>query len=433
MRVWSTDLKEHAGNRVVLRGWRHNFRGQARVGFLILRDGKGTCQIVVKDEALRTEIDGWMPETVIEVEGTPTLSDQAPGGVEITDPIVRKVSDAVDLPPVDLRRPHGNEQLPYVLDHAAVALRHPKRRAVFALGAASLAGMRAVLDAEGFVEIQTPKIVASATETGANVFRIDYFGRPGYLAQSPQFYKQMMVGVFERVYEVGPVFRAEPHDTVRHLAEYVSLDVELGFIEDHFTVMGVVRMVVAGMIEGMHARGGRELELLDLVLPEVPEAIPHIHFADAQALIERETGEPGVIGEPDLSPAHERWLGDWARREYSSDFLFVVGYPMAKRPFYTHPDPERPEFSNSFDLLFRGLELVTGGQRLHRYQDYIDVLARAGQDPELYATYLEAFKHGMPPHGGFAIGWERWMARLVEAPNIRETTLFPRDINRIAP
>jgi nondiscriminating aspartyl-tRNA synthetase len=433
MRVWSTELRAHVGERVVLQGWLLNHRPLSRVDFVILRDGKGVCQIVVNDADARSEVATWLDETVFDVEGTPKLNEQAPGGVELVDPTFRLVVPTPEPPPVNLRIPELKEQLPYLLDHAAVALRHPKRRAVFRLGALSLAGMRATLDAGGFVEIQTPKIVASATETGANVFRIDYFGRPGYLAQSPQFYKQMMVGVFERVYEVGPVFRAEPHDTVRHLAEYVSLDVELGFIEDHFSVMAVLREVIAGMVQRMQESGAAELALLDLVLPVVPAEIPHIDFVAAQELIERETGETGVVGEPDLAPAHERFLGEWARREHGSDFVFVVGYPMVKRPFYTHPDPARPEYSNSFDLIFRGLELVTGGQRLHQYDDYVEVLKRAGQDLAPYESYLEAFKHGMPPHGGFAIGWERWMARLVDASNLRETTIFPRDINRIQP
>jgi nondiscriminating aspartyl-tRNA synthetase len=433
MRVWSTELTEHVGERVQLQGWLLNHRPLARVDFAILRDGKGECQIVVTDEGERAELAKWLDETVFDVEGTPKLNPQAPGGVELVEPKFTLVQATPEPSPVNLRVPELKEQLPYVLDHAAVSLRHPKRRAVFRLGALSLAGMRATLDAAGFVEIQTPKIVASATETGANVFRIDYFGRPGYLAQSPQFYKQMMVGVFERVYEIGPVFRAEPHDTVRHLAEYVSLDVELGFIDDHFTVMAVLRDLLAGMVGMMQALGTRELELLDLALPNVPDTIPYLDFVAAQELIERETGEKGVVGEPDLAPAHERFLGEWALREHGSDFLFIVAYPMSKRPFYTHPNPERPEYSNSFDLLFRGLELVTGGQRLHRYDDYVTVLEAAGQELAPYESYLEAFKHGMPPHGGFAIGWERWMARLVEASNVRETTLFPRDINRIQP
>jgi nondiscriminating aspartyl-tRNA synthetase len=280
-------------------------------------------------------------------------------------------------------------------------------------------------------------MVESATEGGANVFKLDYFGRPAYLAQSPQFYKQMMVGVFERVFEVGPVFRAEPHDTPRHLNEYVSLDVELGFITNHTTVMAVLADVLRGMLAATQAEAPDALALLGgkrgpLALPEVPTAIPAVHFTEALEIVLRETGED-ARGEPDLAPSHERTLGEWARRAHGSDFLFVWGYPMIKRPFYTHPDPDRPAYSNSFDLLFRGLELVTGGQRLHRYNDYLAALAARGLSSEPFAGYLQAFKYGMPPHGGFAIGLERWVARLVEATNVRETALFPRDMGRLSP
>jgi nondiscriminating aspartyl-tRNA synthetase len=293
-------------------------------------------------------------------------------------------------------------------------------------------GFRATLHDRAFVEIQTPKIVAGATESGANVFTIDYFGRPAYLAQSPQLYKQIMVGAFERVFEVGPVFRAEPHDTPRHLNEYVSLDAEMGFIEDHTSVMAVLSDVVRGMIALVGDTLATAAIAPDLRLPEVPMQIPALHFGEAQELIARHTDED-PRGEPDLAPAHERWLGDWATREHGSEFLFVTGYPMVKRPFYTHPDPRRPGYSNSFDLLFCGLELVTGGQRLHRYADYLVALAARGLSPEPLAGYLEAFQYGMPPHGGFAIGLERWIAQLIGAPNVRETTLFPRDLNRLTP
>jgi nondiscriminating aspartyl-tRNA synthetase len=428
-RVLTSELGSHVGERVRLAGWLHHQRRLSRLAFLILRDRAGLVQIVLDEPG---QAAGLPAETVLELEATVVASDQAPGGVELHDPTLRVVSAPADAPPLELRRPELKEQLPTILDHAPLALRHPRRRAVFAIAAATLAGYRAALDRLGFTEIQTPKLVGAATEGGANVFQVDYFGRRAFLAQSPQFYKQTMVGVFERVYEVGPAFRAEPHATGRHLAEYVSLDAELGFVDDHFTVMRFAREAVAGMAEGVRRRAGHALELLGIAVPDVPEEIPVLDFAAAQALIEADTGD-SVVGEPDLAPAHERWLGEWARREHGSEFLFVAGYPMVKRPFYTHPDPDRPEFSNSFDLLFRGVELITGGQRLHRYDDYLAALAARAQSPEPYEGYLQAFRYGMPPHGGFAIGLERWTAQLTGARNIREATLFPRDRDRLSP
>ena len=413
-------------------GWLHHQRKLARVSFVLVRDGRGVAQVVIEDEAVRESVGAMLPETVIEVIGTAVASEQAPGGVEVHSAEVRVVSEPVVAPPFELRRPQIDAHLPTILDNAAVALRHPRHRAVARVAAASLAGFRSTLDALGYVEINTPKIVGSATESGANVFPIDYFGRKAFLAQSPQLYKQTMVGVFERVYETAPVFRAEPHDTVRHLAQYLSLDAELGFIDDHRDVARVVRDVIAGMVESMSSRAADALALLGVAAVVVPGEIPMLHFADAQRMIEDATGER-VVGEPDLAPAHERWLGEWAMREHGSDFVFVEGYPMVKRPFYTHPDPARPEFSNSFDLLFRGLELVTGGQRLHRYADYVEAAGRAGVSLDSIDGYLAAFRHGMPPHGGFAIGLERWVARMVGASNVREVTLFPRDVNRLSP
>jgi nondiscriminating aspartyl-tRNA synthetase len=430
-RIWSTGLKEHVGEQVQLAGWLHRFRQLSHVSFLILRDAKGLAQVVVEDPELSERLAGMHNESVLLVQGTAAAEPQAPGGVEVHDPAVELLAPAYP-PPFDLFRPTLKAQLPTILDHAPLALRHPHHRAYFEMASASMEGFRATLRSRNFTEIQTPKIVAAATESGSNVFAIDYFGRPAYLAQSPQFYKQTMVGVFERVFEVGPVFRAEPHDTPRHLNEYVSLDAEMGFIQDHTTVMGVLRDVIAGMAEAVREKAPDAASLLGVRLPEVPASIPAIHFDDAQKMIAMETGED-VIGEPDFAPAHERWLGEWAMREYGAEFLFVVGYPMAKRPFYTHPDPQRPQFSNSFDLLFRGMELVTGGQRLHLYESYLASLAARNLELEPLEGYLQAFKYGMPPHGGFAIGLERWVARLVEAGNIRETTLFPRDMHRLTP
>ena len=423
-RIHVRELPRFVGERVCVAGWLHHQRRLSRLTFLLLRDRTGIVQVIVEEPRLVAQLAALHLESVLELEAAVVEAEQAPGRIELHAPLVRILAAAAAPPPVDLRRPVLKELLATRLDHAPVSLRHPRQRATFELAAATVAGFREALDALGFTEIQTPKIVGSATESGATVFGIDYFDRPAYLAQSPQFYKQALVGVFERVYETGPVFRAEPHDTPRHLAEYVSLDAELGFVDDHFEVMAVARAALAGMAAAVRTRAREALELLDVRVPEVPEEIPVVHFAEAQRLLESETGEQ-VIGEPDLAPAHERRLGAWARREHGSDFVFVSGFPMVKRPFYTHPDPARPEFSNSFDLLFRGLELITGGQRLHRHDDYVAALVARGEAPEAYASYLEAFRHGMPPHGGFAIGLERWLARLVGAANVRETTLFP--------
>ncbi|OUC93735.1 aspartate--tRNA(Asn) ligase [Streptosporangium minutum] len=425
-RVLAADLPRHVGRHVRLAGWLHRRRDLKSVSFLVIRDRSGLAQVVLSQPVPYPE------ETVLRISGTVVANPQAPGGAELTAPVIEVLAEAVEPPPFDLYRPTVPAALPTILDHSPVALRHPRLRAPFEIAAAGVAGFRAALDGLGFVESQTPKIVGTATESGADVFGIDYFGRPAFLAQSPQFFKQALVGVFERVYEVGPVFRAEPHDTARHLAQYTSLDAELGFVRDHRDVMAVLREALAGMHAAAAERAAGALELLGIEPPEVPGEIPAIHFADAQELLARHTGED-PRGEPDLAPAHERWLGEWALREHGSEFLFITGYPMVKRPFYTHPDPERPEFSRSFDLLFRGLELVTGGQRLHRHADYLAALAARGEDPQAYAGYLAAFAHGMPPHGGFAIGLERWTSQLTGAANIRQTTLFPRDLHRLTP
>jgi nondiscriminating aspartyl-tRNA synthetase len=429
-RVLAADLPRHVGEHVMIAGWLHRRRELKSVTFWIVRDRSGLAQVVLREPD--DETPGLTEETVIQVRGMVSASPQAPGGAEITDPVITPLSGPAEPPPLEIYRPTITAGLPAILDGAPTSLRHPVLRAGFELAAASVAGYRDALDALGFTEVHTPKIVESATESGANVFGIDYFGRPAYLAQSPQFYKQALVGVFERVYEVGPVFRAEPHDTARHLAQYTSLDAELGFISGQREVMAVLREAVAGMVAGVRQRASAAAGLLEVSWPEVPDPIPDIHFADAQELIAGQAGwDPR--GEPDLSPADERWLGEWAQREFGSEFLFVTGYPMAKRPFYTDPDRERPGYSNSFDLLFRGLELVTGGQRLHRYADYLEALAQRGADPAAYASYLQVFAHGMPPHGGFAIGLERWVARLTGAANLRQVTLFPRDLHRLSP
>jgi len=408
-RILSAELALHVGERVTIAGWTHRRRELKSVSFLILRDRAGLAQVVVPPGT-----DMPPEETVVSVTGLVSANEIAPGGVELVEPSITVLSGVEHQTPFEIFRPTLGAALPTQLDHAPLSLRHASRREALRLAAQATSAFRATLDGLGFTEIHTPKIVESATESGATVFTLDYFGRPAYLAQSPQFYKQLMVGVFERVYEVGPVFRAEPHDTTRHLAQYTSLDAEMGFIEDHRDVMRVLREVIAGIMD-------RVSEI------EVPKELPSVHFADALRIAGAHPDEP------DLAPADERAIGEWALREHGSDFVFVTGYPMTKRPFYTHPDPSRPGYSNGFDLLFRGLELVTGGQRLHRYEDYVAALSARGEAIEPFRSYVDSFKLGFPPHGGFAIGLERLIARLTGAANVREVTAFPRDLHRISP
>jgi nondiscriminating aspartyl-tRNA synthetase len=433
-RIPTNEVRACAGERVLVTGWLHSWREMGGISFLVLRDAWGTLQAVAEttEELLPLREQDAGVESVVAVSGRVVAMAQAPNGVELHELVIEVITPVSEAPIVPLNKPRLKAQIGTLLDHAAVTNRHPTRRSILRLGAGAMQAFRAVLDQRQFTEIQTPKLVAAATESGASVFTVDYFGRSAYLAQSPQFYKQIMVGVFERVYEVGPVFRAERHDTTRHINEYVSLDAECGFIENHFTLMALLRDVLAGILETLRTHYASDLELLHVQVPPVQEQIPHIHFVEAQELIYRLHGVD-ERSEPDLSPQGERWLGEWAQKEYGSDFLFVTGYPMSKRPFYTHADPTRPGYSNSFDLLFRGTELVTGGQRLHLYADYCSALDKAQLPLESFETYLEAFRYGMPPHGGFAIGLERLLMQLTGVGNIRLATTFPRDIMRLTP
>lgn len=416
-------LPDHVGETVRVQGWLHATRALGRTNFVLLRDRSGVVQILTPPDGAR---DLPPRESVLEVEGQVVRDARAALGVELHAPVLTVLSPSSGSPALDLAKPALTASLPFVLDHAPVSLRHATRQAAARLSAALVQGFRTALEAEGFVEVFTPKVLGTATEGGANVFRLDYFGRAAFLAQSPQFYKQMLVGALERVYEVGPVFRAEPHDTVRHLSQYTSLDVELGFIESWRDVAAVLQRVMAAMMRSAPST------IPGVPVPPVPDPLPVIHFADALEMLGAALGAD-LAGEPDLAPAHERWLCEWAETQYGSDFLLVVGYPLAHRPFYTHPDPERPGYSAGFDLLFRGQEIVTGGQRLHRHADYLAALSARGWDPTPYASYLEAFQAGMPPHGGFAIGLERVVQKLVGAANVREVCLFPRDVHRLAP
>jgi len=431
-RIRTNEAAAHIGERVKVAGWMHSWRDMGQFGFLVLRDGAATFQAVVDNAAEMDKLRGLQFESVLEVEGTIVAEPRAAVGAELHDCQITVLSPVLEPLPFEINKKELKPGLDVFLDYAPVGLRNLQKRALFRISSELMAGFRTYLNSQGFVEIQTPKIVGSATESGANVFVLDYFDRPAYLAQSPQFYKQIMVGVYERVFEVGPVFRAEKHNTARHTNEYVSLDIEMGFIQDHTDVMQVLTNVLRHMFTRVAQVCPSEVALLKLRLPGIGESIPAVRLPDAQQII-FERFKEDCRGEPDLAPQHEAWLCEYAQKELGSEFLFVTHYPTAKRPFYAMPDEANPALTKSFDLLFRGCEIVTGGQRIHNHEQLLSNAQRWGIKAEEISGYLQAFKYGMPPHGGFGMGLERLLMQLAGLTNLRETTLFPRDLDRLAP
>ncbi len=422
------DLPQRLGEPVRLLGMIYSRRDLGGLQFVTLRDATGTMQCVGDGLGLHLPL----PESSVEILGTPVPHPKKAGEVELQMTALHIIAPAAEATPVELPK-LGRLHPDTLLNHRAVTVRGLRERAILRVQAELLAGFRRTLDDLGFTEISTPKIVEAGAEGGANLFALDYFGERAYLAQSPQLYKQMMVGAFERVYEVAPVFRGEQHNTSRHLTEYLSLDVELGFIDSEEDVMDLETEVLRGMLARVAERCPAELALLDVTLPEVPQHIPRLPLLEARALVEREFGH--ASGGKDLDPEAERLLGEWARREYGSEFLFVTKYPRAARPFYTYPDGEMGgvPVTRGFDLLFRGLEITSGGQRIHDPEQLRQSITEYRMNPEALRGYLEVFQYGMPPHGGFAIGAERLTALLLGLNNVRLARAFPRDRSRLQP
>ncbi len=422
------------GETVSLSAMVQQVRRFAWGGFLILRLDDGYVQAVSDDpQALEAVTEG----ATVRVRGEVRAADVKAAHVTnqkveigLQEIVVR--SAPTGLPPVDLHKPDLDLTLEVKLDHRPVSLRHPKERAIFRVAARLGRAFRKFLDAEAFIEIHSPKICSTGAEGGANIFSLDYFGRRAFLAQSPQFYKQMGVGIFGRVYEIGSVFRAEPHATSRHLNEYVSLDFEMGPIDDFRDVMRMEAALLTDMMRDVASDCAADLALLGATVPDVPATVPSITLAEAHEIVHDRHGKDHR-GEPDLAPEEEELLSRTAREELSSEFLFVTHYPSAKRPFYTFDDPERPGETCSFDLLFRGVEITTGGQRIHDHAAQVAKLVRFGLDPADFESFLQIHRAGMPPHGGLAIGLERLTARLLGLANVKEASLFPRDVNRLTP
>ena len=340
------------------------------------------------------------------------------------------LSTPADIPPVVISKKQINCDLATNLDFRPVTLRNPKERAIFKIQEGIQRGFREFLTSQNFTEVHTPKINFAGAEGGTNVFKLDYFGKTVFLAQSPQLYKQALVPVYERVFEIGPVFRAEHHDTSRHLNEYISMDFEMGFIEDFTDIMNMETGALQYIMNLLKTEYAAETELLKVDIPEI-KSIPCIRFKDAKALCVKKL--KNITDMKDFEPEEEAFLGKWAKQQYNSDFLFVTHYLSSKRPFYTMDDPEDPEVTLSFDLLFRGLEITSGGQRVHDYNMQVEKMKRLGMNPDEFETYLMLHKYGAPPHGGLGLGLERLTMHLLGFKNVRYATMFPRDINRVTP
>lgn len=419
------------GKQVKVNGAVHTIRDMGEVAFVILRKREGLLQCVFEEGKTKFDLKELKEASTIEVEGTVRAEHRAPNGFEVRLDTIRVLSEPAEQLPFAISKWKLPTTLETNLDHRAIALRNVRERAKFRIQEGVVRGFRDFLYSEGFTEIHTPKIGAKSAEGGANLFRLEYFHRPAVLQQSPQFYKQMMVGVFDRVFETAPVFRAEKHNTKRHLNEYTSLDFEMGYIEDYTDIMAMETGFLQYMVELLKKDYAKELEILKVMLPKTEE-IPTVPFTKAKELVAEKYNRK--IRNPfDLEPEEELLIGQYFKEEYDADFVFVTEYPSKKRPFYAMDDPEDKRYTKSFDLLFHGLEITTGGQRIHDYKMLSEKIAARGMTEEGMEQYLSAFKHGMPPHGGLGIGLERLTMKLIGEDNVRETTLFPRDLTRLEP
>ena len=429
------DAGNHIGKTITISGWVDIRRDHGKLVFLDIRDRSGKVQSVCLPnhaEALATA-QTLRPEWVVQIEG---IVNERPekmrneglnGNIELEALSINVLVHAQELP----FEKDTEVNIDTYLDNLPLTLRSERARAIFKVQAEIVKTYRRFLDEEGFIEFQAPKLTGDDAEGGANVFSVPYFNKKiAHLATSPQFYKQIMVGVFERVYAIGNVYRAEKHSTTRHLNEYTSMDMEMGFINDHRDLMDLQTRFMHVLVTHLEKNCQWECKTLGVTLPKVPAQFPVLKLREAFELIFTETGRDHR-GEPDLDPEDERWLSEWALREHTSDFLFITHYPVAKRPMYTYEDPEDKGYTRSFDLLFKGVEIATGSQRRHAYDDVVAGIKMKGLDPETFSYYLQTFKFGMPPHGGWGMGLERLTQKMLRLANVKEAALFPRDMNRI--
>ncbi len=422
-RTFAAELPAFKGQDVTLQGWVHNRRDLGGVQFLLLRDRTGVVQCVFEGARIP------LGESSVRVAGRVVESKKAPGGLEVQASTLEEISAALEPAPIEIPKEDWAANPDTLLEYRHVSLRGLKARATMKVQAELVKAFRDYLNKQNFTEIFSPKIVAAGAEGGANLFEVDYYGKRAYLAQSPQLYKQIMMGVFERVFETAPVYRAELSHTSRHLSEYLSLDVEMGFIEDDGEVMDVQEALVKRMMGHVLEHCGPQMELFGVEAPAMSVPFPRIRLLTARDLVRDRYGYQ--TGGKDLDPEAERLIGRWAKEEHDSDFVFVTHYPQAARPFYTYPTPDG--LTRGLDLIFRGVEISSGGQRIHEHSVLVEELQKRRMDPDKFRGYLEVFKYGMPPHGGFAIGAERITALLLGISNVRFARAFPRDGSRLQP
>lgn len=438
MRVLSNDLKSHVGKKVLIKGWLHKKRAMGGINFLNIRDRAGLTQVVVEDKDQVEKLRGMQIGTVLEIEGSVKDEPRAPGGAEIHSPTITLDVAVEDEPLIEIDKPlsHKPDNLDTLFDNRVIGLRNLQEQTVFKVQSTVADAIRGHFKENEFTEIRTPKLLAEPTEGGAEVFSLDYFGKTATLAQSPQFYKQIMVGVFERVYEIAPVYRAEPSATTRHMTEYISVDGEMGFIE-FADLKDFLSDMVNKVVDNVWESHENELKKLNATKPKLAEKFPEITIDEVHEMYKKDTGQD-FTGEDDLRPDEERWICEWAKKNKGSEAVFITGWSAKSKTFkfYHRADAKNPEIADRTDLLFRGVEIVTASMREHRYEKVVDQLKNlAGGDPNDpgFAPILTAMKYGMPPHGGFGMGLERLTQRIIGLNNVKEASLFPRDINRLAP
>ncbi|RII33005.1 aspartate--tRNA(Asn) ligase [Clostridium chromiireducens] len=427
-RTMINELYKKINKNVEIKGWVHKIRKLKAITFIILRDRTGLVQCVVENSKIK-DIDIKL-ESVVSINGRVGENNNKLNSFELNIEDINVISSCDEQLPIEINKENLDVNLDIMLNNRMLSLRHEKVNSIFKIQNIIVEGFRKFLVQEGFTEISTPKLVEGGAEGGTEVFKVQYFEKQAYLAQSPQFYKQMMVGAgFERVFEIGHVYRAEEHNTTRHLNEYVSMDLEMGFIEDEKDIMSLEEELLKFILNKVSSEGDKYLKLLDVKIPALEDSIPRIKFSEAIEILKTKYNKTDLDG--DMDPEGEKLICKYAKEAFGSDFIFLTHYPRKKRPMYTMPCGENE--THSFDLLFRGVEITTGGQRIHQYNALRENIKYKGLNPSNYESYIDNFKYGMPPHGGLAIGLERITALLLDIDNVRKTTLIPRDRTRLVP